>query len=152
MFKDMEALISNERPRIWRYTYAAGPVRSRFLSELRDHKRIMGVKCHSCSRVYVPAKPTCPVCLSELHDWVKVGNSGTILTYTVVAQPFPNHTMATPFMYGIIQLDGADTGLTHFLGEVDPEGLKIGMRVEAVFQEAREGSILDIKYFKPLLP
>ena len=63
---------------------------------------------------------------------------------------FPSHTMATPFIYGIILLDGADTGLTHFLGEVDPEDMRIGMRVEAVFQEEREGSILDIKYFRPI--
>jgi len=39
------------------------------------------------------------------------------------------------------------------LGEVDnPDELKIGMRVKAVFKEKkdREGSILDIKYFKPI--
>jgi len=28
--------------------------------------------------------------------------------------------------------------------------LRIGMRVQAVFKEERAGSILDIKYFKPL--
>ena len=152
MLRDTEALINNERPRIWRYTYAAGPVRSRFLLELRDHQRIMGVKCPSCRRVYVPARPTCLVCLSELNEWVEVSNTGTIMTYAVVAHPAPSHKLVAPFMYGIIQLDGADTGLTHFLGEVDPEDLRIGMRVEAVFQEEREGNILDIKYFKPLLP
>jgi uncharacterized OB-fold protein len=36
------------------------------------------------------------------------------------------------------------------LGEVDPEQLRVGMRVQAVFKEKREASILDIKYFKPL--
>jgi hypothetical protein len=55
-----------------------------------------------------------------------------------------------PIIYGIIQLDGADTGLLHMLGEVDLEQLKIGMRLQAVFQEKRVGSILDIKYFKPV--
>jgi uncharacterized OB-fold protein len=55
-----------------------------------------------------------------------------------------------PLVYGIIQLDGADTGLVHMLGEVEPEQLRIGMRVQAVFKEERVASILDIKYFKPL--
>jgi uncharacterized OB-fold protein len=36
------------------------------------------------------------------------------------------------------------------LGEIDPEQLRVGMRVQAVFQKEREGNILDIKYFKPL--
>ena len=151
MLHDAEALVSTERPRIWRYTYSAGPVRSRFLLELRDNRRIMGTRCPDCNRVYVPAKPTCIACFSELDEWVEVSNKGTVLTYTVVARPAPCHKRAAPFAYGIIRLDGADTGITHFLGEVDHKDLKIGMRVEAVFQETREGSILDIKYFKPLL-
>jgi uncharacterized OB-fold protein len=38
------------------------------------------------------------------------------------------------------------------LGEVDPEKLKVGTKVKAVFKvkKERQGSILDIKYFKPL--
>jgi len=36
------------------------------------------------------------------------------------------------------------------LSEVEFEKLAIGMRVKAVFSEKRVGSILDIKYFKPL--
>jgi uncharacterized OB-fold protein len=151
MLEHTEPLVSNERPRIWRYTYTAGPVRSRFLLGLRDHKKIMGVKCPSCNRVFVPAKPTCFICLRELNEWVEVSSMGTVLTYSVVAQKAPCHKMTAPFIYGVIQLDGADTGLVHFLGEVDPDDLRIGMRVQAVFQEMREGSILDIKYFKPEL-
>jgi hypothetical protein len=58
--------------------------------------------------------------------------------------------METPLVYGIIQLDGADTGFVHMLGEIEPEQLRIGMRVQAVFKEKRKASILDIKYFKPL--
>jgi len=150
MSGDREALVSSERPRAWRYSYAAGPVRSRFLLELKDKQRIMGTKCHSCNRIYVPAKPICIACLSELNEWVEVSNIGTVLTYTVVTRPELCHKLPTPFIYGIIQLDGADTSLTHFLSEVDEKDLKIGMRVKAVFQEEREGSILDIKHFKPL--
>ena len=42
------------------------------------------------------------------------------------------------------------TGLVHLLDEVDLEKLRIGIRVEAVFNEERVGDIRDIKYFKPL--
>jgi uncharacterized OB-fold protein len=150
MLGETEALVSSERPRIFRYTYAAGPVRSRFLLELKENRKIMGTRCPSCNRVYVPAKPTCISCLGELDEWVEVSDKGTVLSYTEVAQPELSHQVQGPFIYGIIQLDGADTGLTHFLGEVDHEDLRVGMRVEAVFQDLREGNILDIKYFKPL--
>jgi uncharacterized OB-fold protein len=60
--------------------------------------------------------------------------------------------VSTPIVYGIVQLDGADTGFVHMLGEVDPGQLKVGTKVKAVFKVKKErvASILDIKYFKPL--
>ena len=123
---------------------------SRFLIELRDNKRIMGIRCPTCNRVYVPARSVCKDCFAQLNEWVEVSDKGTLLTYTVCQQPNRVQPMATPIVYGVIQLDGADTGFVHMLGEVDPEQLRIGTRVQAVFKEKREASILDIKYFKLL--
>ncbi|MCP4602416.1 MAG: hypothetical protein GY847_18190, partial [Proteobacteria bacterium] len=57
-------------------------------------------------------------------------------------------TKKVPYGIGIIKLDGADTGLCHFLDEADSSRLKIGQRVRAVFKETREASILDIDYFE----
>jgi len=131
-------------------TYAAGAVGSQFLIALRDKKRIMGTRCPTCNRVYVPARSVCKDCFSQLDEWVEVSDKGTLLTYTVCNQPNPVQPVEPPIIYGIIQLDGADNGFVHMLGEVDLEQLRIGMRVQAVFKEKREASILDIKYFKPL--
>ncbi len=131
-------------------TYSAGAIGSRFLIALRDKKRIMGTRCPTCNRVYVPARSICKDCYGQLDELVEVSDKGTLLTYTVCNQPNPVQPVEPPVVYGIIQLDGADTGFVHMLGEVDPEQIRIGMRVQAVFKEEREASILDIKYFKPL--
>jgi len=133
-------------------TYSAGMVGSRFLIELRDNKKITGMKCPTCNWVYVPPRSTCKYCFGKLSEWVEVSNKGTLLTYAVAYQPSPVQPVEVPIAYGIVQLDGADTGLVHMLGEVDPEQLKVGMKVKAVFKvkKEREASILDIKYFKPL--
>jgi hypothetical protein len=39
----------------------------------------------------------------------------------------------------------------HKLGEVDPDAVHVGLEVEAVWKPKaqREGSILDIEYFRP---
>ena len=131
-------------------TYSAGAIGSRFLIALRDKKRIMGTRCATCNRVYVPARSICKDCYGQLDELVEVSDKGTLLTYTVCNQPNPVQPVESPVVYGIIQLDGADTGFVHMLGEIDPEQIRIGMRVQAVFKEEREASILDIKYFKPL--
>jgi uncharacterized OB-fold protein len=93
-----------------------------------------------------------PVSLTsaQLDKWEEVSDTGTLLTYTVAGRPNGVQPVDPPIIYGIIQLDGASTGLVHMLSEVDFEELVIGMRVKAVFSEKRVGSILDIKYFKPL--
>jgi uncharacterized OB-fold protein len=131
-------------------TYTAGAVGSRFLIELRDNKKIMGTKCPKCDLVFVPARSVCKYCFAQLDQWVEVSDKGTLLTYTVAGQANGVQPVDPPIIYGIVQLDGASTGLVHMLSEVDFEKLVVGMRVKAVFKEERAGSILDIKYFAPL--
>jgi uncharacterized OB-fold protein len=38
----------------------------------------------------------------------------------------------------------------HYLDEIKPEDVTIGMRVKAVFSEKRKGTIRDISHFKPV--
>ena len=143
-------LVSDERPRVWRYTLSAGPVRSKFLLHLRDQQKIMGTKCPTCGRVHVPARSTCLGCFENMGDWVEVGDEGILTAYTIVNKKFPMAGADSVFGFGIVKLDGADTGLTHRLGEVDPDKLRIGVRMKAVFNDELKGDIRDIKHFEPV--
>ncbi|OGO02693.1 MAG: hypothetical protein A2Y91_05015 [Chloroflexi bacterium RBG_13_54_8] len=131
-------------------TFSVGAVASRFFIEIRDNRRIMGLRCPECNRVYVPPRATCKRCFGQLSEWVEVSDKGTLLAYAIAYQPNPAQPVDTPIVYGIVQLDGADTGLVHLLSEVDFERLKVGLRLQTVFKEKRVGNILDIKYFRPL--
>jgi len=135
------------------YTWHVGKVGSRFYQAIRDHCQIMGTRCPQCERVYVPPRETCPRCFVDAGEWVEVGDAGTLLTYTVTRYSVPGiQPQEPPFALGVIQLDGASTGLVHLLGEIDPHDITIGMRMKAVFREQREGNYLDIAYFKPHEP
>jgi len=148
--KQQEEILVAERDFDSIYSYDAGAVRSRFLIELRDNQKITGTKCPKCKLVYVPARSSCNKCFGSLSDFVEVANTGTLTTFSVVSSPQPYYPAKPPFIYGVVLLDGADTGLVHLIGGVKPEAVKIGMRVQAVFNQERKGSILDIKYFKPV--
>ncbi|MFH1758461.1 MAG: Zn-ribbon domain-containing OB-fold protein [Pseudomonadota bacterium] len=132
------------------YRYSMGAITSKFFIEIRDHKKILGIKCPQCHVVFVPPRSTCGRCFSLLKEWVAVSDRGTLQTYTVVHYPTPVQPAPAPLIYGIIKLDGADTGLAHLISETDYERLSIGMRVQAVFKEERAGNMLDIQYFKPI--
>lgn len=131
------------------YRYNMGKVGSKFFIEIRDHKKIFGLRCCKCQITYVPPRATCGKCFNLLQDWIEVSDQGTLETFTIVNYTTAVQPVAAPLIYGIVKLEGADTGLTHLIGETDPGKLRIGMRLKAVFKDERRGNMLDILYFKP---
>jgi uncharacterized protein len=132
--------------------YFAGLAGSIFYAALRDEKRILGIRCGVCARVLWPPRQTCGRCFSSLgaEDMVEVGPGGTLETFTMVTYSEPVHPRPAPLIYGVIKLDGADTGMTHLIEAPSLEALRIGMRMKAVFSEERCGDILDIRCFRPV--
>jgi hypothetical protein len=81
-----------------------------------------------------------------------VAIKGKVYTYTIAYYDLDERRLQQPVILALISFDGVCGGLVHKLGEVEPEGVRIGMPVEAVFKSPQErtGSILDIQYFKPV--
>ncbi len=131
--------------------YSAGITGSKMLVTLRDKGKIIGTKCPSCDTVFVPARSVCHECFEQIKKFVPVSSMGTVETFTVCNEEHIAQPVGRP-IYAVIKLDEADTSLVHMLGELEPEDLSIGMRVQAVFKDKkdRKASILDIRYFKPL--
>ncbi|MFZ5915934.1 MAG: Zn-ribbon domain-containing OB-fold protein [Chloroflexota bacterium] len=132
--------------------YSAGIAGERFLRTLKDEARILGTRCPACDLTYVPATMFCERCFAHLDEWVAVESRGEVFTFTVLHRDLDDQPLNPPAILAYVRLDGSDGGLVHYLGEVDPACVCIGMEVEAVFKEPaeREGSILDIRYFRPL--
>lgn len=137
-----------------RYTY--GLAGERFFRHIKDEGLIFGTHCPKCNITHVPARIFCERCLSELEDWVDVGTLGEVHTFTQLWVDYDGSPLEIPRLVAFIRLGKADQhtegGLVHLLGEVEPENVTIGMRVEAIFKPAteRQGSITDILYFKPV--
>ncbi len=132
------------------YQSATGAAVSRFLTALRDDKRIWGLKCPRCQRVVVPAQDYCDVCAEDMSEWVEVGQEGEIVTWTVVRNENTLYPHKTPFAYALIRLDGADTSLLHTVVARDYAAIKGGSRVRAVWKDERTGHIRDIGHFAPV--
>jgi hypothetical protein len=143
-------------PAVWRdempvtSRYTVGLAGERFFRAIKDEGRILGTRCPRCDRTYVPAVQFCERCLGELEEWVDVGTVGEVHTYTLLYENLDGSRRDEPELVAFVRL--GDGGLVHRLGEVAPEEVHIGMQVEAVFkpQAEREGSILDILYFRPV--
>lgn len=132
------------------YKYSVGALASKFFVEIRDHKKINGVKCAKCNMVFVPPRSVCSKCFGKIEDLVELSGKGTLVTYTVARYDSAVQVLKPPYAIGVIKLDGADTAITHFIADADFKDLKAGMKLEAVFNEKRNANILDIKYFRPV--
>jgi uncharacterized OB-fold protein len=146
---NVEPMVHKSRIKV-PYSWSVGDTGSRFLTEIRDHRKIFGKKCEACESVFVPPRKMCPRCFQDTGPWVEVGPRGTLNAFTALRYTSELHPDPAPPVYGIIQLDGSTTGLVHLLGEVEPAALRPGIRVEPVFRDQRKGHILDISHFRPV--
>ena len=132
------------------YKYSVGSMASKFFIKIRDSKVISGAKCPKCGFVNVPPRSVCPKCFSKVEELIDLSGKGTLETFTIVNYESSVQAIKPPYAIGVIKLDGADTGFTHFIGDVDAKSIKAGMKLEPVFRDKREAEIMDIQYFRPV--
>jgi uncharacterized protein len=135
-----------------RYAWDAGVAVGRYLHGLREG-RIMARECLRCRRTLVPPRMFCEQCFRPTDRWVEVRDTGRVNTFSICYIRWDMVKLDEPEIPAVIEIDGASAGMgfMHKLGEVDPDHVRIGMDVEAVWKSEgdREGSILDIRYFRP---
>ncbi|MEM3670377.1 MAG: Zn-ribbon domain-containing OB-fold protein [Thermoprotei archaeon] len=134
------------------YSWDSGIAISKFLRGLKQGK-IIGRRCNNCGRTLVPPRMFCEECFTPTHKWVEVKDTGSINTFSISYVNNDASRRKEPLPVAVINIDGASPGMgfLHILGEVDPDKIHVGMKVKAVWKPAqeREGSITDIRYFKP---
>lgn len=144
-----EALLRTPEPGLYgQYTY--GIAGERFFREIKDNAKITGAKCQKCNLIYVPPRIYCERCFEGLEEWCEIENKGEIHTYTISWVDLDGFRLKEPVILALVKFDGVYGGLVHKVEEISADNVKIGMKVSAVFKEKRKGSILDIKYFKPI--
>ncbi|SHK71240.1 hypothetical protein SAMN02745216_03954 [Desulfatibacillum alkenivorans DSM 16219] len=139
------------------YRFAAGKYMARFLTELRDNGRFVGVKCPSCNRVQMPPRVVCAACHVKNDEWVELSSEGTMVGFTIMYLPLTDPTTGKPheppFVYGSVRLDGSDSTVEHMVNvEPDLDKIWVGMRMKVVLRDREEriGDLSDIIHFEPL--
>lgn len=132
------------------YQYFAGRTGSRFLIRLREDKKISGLKCNACNKVFVPPRSICEICGEIIQDnWVEVKDTGTVTGFTVIRYEEPHQPVKAPYIIALIKLDGADTPFAHIVQGVSVDNMKVGLKVKAKFAEETTSTIMDISCFVP---
>jgi len=139
-------------PYVLEYTYtrSTGPVVGRFLENLR-YEVLEGVKTTD-GRVLCPPLEYDEEGEPTTGEFVRLGPSGTVKSWSWVPAPRTSHPLDRPFAWALIQIDGADNAMVHAVDAGEAKHMKTGMRVRLRWAEQKSGTILDIACFEPILP
>jgi len=133
------------------YQYFAGRLGSKFILSLIGKKKILGVKCNKCGKVFVPPRETCEKCFELLSgNIVELSDTGEIEAFTIVRYEDKHLPRKPPFVLALIKPGGADTSLAHIVEGIEPEKVRKGMKVKAVFAKETTNTLLDIDHFEPV--
>lgn len=135
------------------YAWDTGIAIGQYLAGLQQGV-ILGARCRHCRKIVVPPRLVCEWCFRPMDEFVPLQDTGTVNTYSLCYVTWDMRRLTEPEIPAVIEIDGASPlhGILHKLDEVDPQHVRIGMRVQAVWKpaEQRQGAITDILYFKPL--
>ena len=133
-----------------RYEHYASAEESRYLRALAQG-RILGQRCPSCRKVYVPPRGACPTCGVPTSDDVAVAGAGTITTFCIVNVPFPGQRTKPPYVHAAVLLDGADIPFQHLILGCPADEVRMGMRVRAVWRPREQWGPTpqNISHFEP---
>lgn len=134
------------------FSFWVGLYMDRFYDSL-ENKKVIGNKCTKCGKVFVPPRKICGECNEIIpldNNWVNLPNTGTLLNYTITYYRVSDRTARKakkPQIIGLVQIDGSDTAIAYRLLKIEPEEIKIGMKLKIEWEEKTKGNPADIKGF-----
>jgi uncharacterized OB-fold protein len=121
------------------------PVSQPFWDGLAQH-RILVQFSPSLNRYVFYPRLLAPGTLADDLEWREIDGAGTLYTFTVARRPTgPPWADAVPQLLAVVQWD-AGPRISTELVETDPDGIRIGMRVQPVFYDLPEAGITLLKY------
>jgi uncharacterized OB-fold protein len=116
------------------YTYTPGTALSTYLRAMGE-KRILGDVCPATGQVFVPPRGISPLAGAPTVGFVELADRGYVESFCITRVPLPSRPdLDPPFVSGWILLDGASVGFLGLVLEIDPEDVRIGLQVEAMWK------------------
>jgi uncharacterized OB-fold protein len=103
--------------------------------------RLMLPRCEACGFVIWYPRRFCPQCHSTDVRWIEATGSGSVYSFTICRRGTGAYQRAAPYVLAYVELDEGPRVLTNIAG-IEPESIRIGQRVTAVFDPVRSGAAL----------
>ena len=106
--------------------------------------RLLLPRCEDCEGVIWYPRPFCPQCGSLHVGWVEASGRGTVYSFTVNRRgqaDLPEYRTVGTYVLAYVQLEEGPRVMTNIV-DCDPDTVKIGQAVSAVFHDTGQGTAL----------
>jgi len=118
-----------------------------FWDGLREHKVRIQYSPSSDQWVFYP-RVLAPRTLADDLEWREISGNGKVYTYSVAYRPTaPPWADSLPQLLAVVELDEGPRMTTELMN-IEPEQIKVGMRVKPVFFDV-EGTETTLLKFEP---
>lgn len=101
---------------------------------------IMGTRCRKCLKVFFPPRADCCHCLSGEMEWLRVKDSGKLLSFSTLYFAPSGFSRDLPYTVAVL-----DCGEYKIFGRIDPSiperDLSIGMEMRTVSHRFPDGNL-----------
>jgi len=133
------------------YEVTPGEGLSRYLRGLKE-KKILADVCPDTGQVVFPPRGVAPMAGKRPTRMVEVGHSGYIDSFNVTRIPIKTRPdLDPPYVSAWVVPDGANVGSIALVAGIEPEKVRVGMRVRAVWKpdDELEESATNILHWEP---
>lgn len=122
------------------------PLTAPYWRGAKEHRLVLP-RCGDCGRYHFYPRSLCPHCGSSRLAWAAASGGGEVYSYTVVHRaPSESFKKEVPYVVAIVALAEGPHLMTRLVG-VEPASVKIGLRVEAAFEDVNDEISLPV--FRP---
>ena len=108
--------------------------------------RLIVQRCTECGNTQLYPRWRCLRCRGQV-EWVDATGGGTVYSFTVIRQNFSrSFRHLIPYVVALVDLDEGPRLMTNLLG-IDPDDVRIGMRVRVRFEPVSEEA--SVPLFEP---
>lgn len=108
---------------------------------------LIGTRCATCGNYFFPPRTMCPICRRDgTIEECQFKGTGEVITHTIIRAPAEGHFGPVPYALAIIKLKEGPR-FTGQIVNINPEEVRIGMRVREVFRKLGEDGHNGIIYY-----
>ena len=122
------------------------PLSQPFWDAARQHLLTIQ-RCTSCGAHIFYPRSGCTECGRPELEWIEVSGRATVYSFTIARRPTVGELAdRVPYVVAIVELEEGPHMATNIV-DCDPEQVRIGQPVEAVFEDVSDE--ISLVYFRP---